>query len=737
LQLIKGEKVKKVILMAFLLPIILGCIDKKVDSSTVDSFKSSLKAIEDSLQDDEKKKKFKKAMRALRFSAIDNKLKVATNHEKLQQKIKDKLNGKTANEIIVEGNSIISEQKKKSKRTFKEIEEIKIKISELEQKRSEAENTKVNVVRSLFYFQENSIFNAPVVELTVKNQTQHALSSISFHGVLKSPGRTIPWVKDSFSYKISGGLEPGEQATWKLAPNRFGKWGKVPKDRKDMVLTVAVTSIYGADELPIYISEFSEWDKKKLNELKTQLIELETTIQLCNQFMNALNKPKNTNMELNKSVTASTTENIATRTQDITIKDSKTTNPSLPLSDKDAQKLILAFIKDKNLRFPVMAKDGNKNNIAIDRNNNKYVKLDNLTNEQRLNNVIKKGSVDYAILIMDFNNDGFVDIFFQLKSGKEFVLYWLNKATGIIKPFKYARYKTDETKIYKGSQPFPMHVEGHDKNILRCLETYYSTACFGWVEGKILRLNTSLLEVEGEVNFQCDDEWSYKLEKLTEKWAYIKRTFQGETSYAILPKEHYEMTGFVWGTNVNVRTGGGKDYKKEKVLFQLQNGDVFKILDEKDGWYKIECRLETGWIIDDYVKHTPPPKKKDKDKKTTEQKQSQILRDQLNALNLTDLDELWSMPSSFLDQKISCFVKIHEIHEENNFYNILVGDGLKLFDMKNPMAFAIRVDKQDKQFVKMLVKLKGEEVILTGHVRKGNDLLNLYYLAVDKVEYHK
>jgi len=280
----KGETMKKLIAMLILVTLVAGCGDKKVDSSTDETLKSSIEAVKSSLNE-EKKKEFEDAIQALAFSEIGNIFEAAANPDGMQRKIKDKLNGKTADEIIAEGNRIIAERKKKEKeQALNEIEEINTKIAELEQKRSAAENAKedlkkFNVVRSRFYFQKSSFMEEAVIELTVKNQTQHAVSRAYFQGVLASPGRSVPWVQDSFNYKISGGLEPGEQVTWKLSPNMFGEWSKAPKDRKDMVLTVSVTRIDGADEKPIYDSEFSKWDKEKLEELNERLIELKKTVR--------------------------------------------------------------------------------------------------------------------------------------------------------------------------------------------------------------------------------------------------------------------------------------------------------------------------------------------------------------------------------------------------------------------------------------------------------------------------
>lgn len=274
---------KKSILVAILAVLISGCGDKKVDSSTDEKFKSSIEIVKNSLPD-AKRQEFEEAVKVLAFSEVGNLFEAAANPEGVQRKIKDKLHGKTAEEIISEGNLIIAERKKKEREQAAiEIEETKAKIAELESKKSEAEKAKENlqlfkIVRSRLYFQKSLYREEAVIELTVKNETPHAISRAYFNGVLASPGRSVPWVQDSFNYKISGGLEPGEEVTWKLSPNMFGEWSKAPKDRNDTVLTVTVTRIDGSDEKPIYDSEFSERDESKIVELNKRLVELQKVI---------------------------------------------------------------------------------------------------------------------------------------------------------------------------------------------------------------------------------------------------------------------------------------------------------------------------------------------------------------------------------------------------------------------------------------------------------------------------
>jgi hypothetical protein len=108
----------------------------------------------------------------------------------------------------------------------------------------------------------------PIIELTIQNETGFPVKRASFRGVLSSPGRAIPWIDDTFSYEISGGMESGEKDTWRLAPNMFGEWGKV-----DAVagarFDVTVTGLEGADGKELFGDvRFGEYDEKKLLELE-------------------------------------------------------------------------------------------------------------------------------------------------------------------------------------------------------------------------------------------------------------------------------------------------------------------------------------------------------------------------------------------------------------------------------------------------------------------------------------
>ena len=57
-------------------------------------------------------------------------------------------------------------------------------------------------------------------------------------------------------------------------------------------------------------------------------------------------------------------------------------------------------------------------------------------------------------------------------------------------------------------------------------------------------------------------------------------------------------TGKVTASSLNVRAGAGTGYDK---VAKLTKGTAVKVLDEKDGWYKIESGSVTGWVSGEYI----------------------------------------------------------------------------------------------------------------------------------------
>lgn len=199
-----------------------------------------------------------------------------------------------------------------------------------------------------------------------------------------------------------------------------------------------------------------------------------------------------------------------------------------------------------------------------------------------------------------------------------------------------------------------------------------------------------------------------------------------------------DRIGYSLGNDVNVRSGHGENYRQYKILYQLDRNDKVKIQEEKEGWYRItseahpDISSQDQWVLGKFISVVDNAPLEQKEDEENEKEEKVIVEEN----KLTDLDLLWSMPSSFLGQKVSCFFYIHEVQENDDFYSVMVGDGNKFFDMKNPMQFDVRVPKGDISFIKNVVKAKGKNVILSGNVKKyENTFMSLYYLAVNQIRY--
>lgn len=259
---------KRFVLLATTVLFLTSC-DKKIDGSSEEAFESSIEEVKATL-DEDKKEKFEEALALIAFEGIDlESFMQEDGSDEITSEIASKLDGKTAEEILAEGERIQAEIAREEK------EQARQEIGELYQQMDAAKQDKqmlekFEIKRSLFYKQKSGEYFVsvdPIIELTVLNGTDKAVSRAYFKGTLASPERSVPWIEDNFNYSISGGIEPGEEVTWKLAPNEFSDWGQVDAP-EDAVLTVEVTQLDGANGDEIYsINDFGEGEEERLEEL--------------------------------------------------------------------------------------------------------------------------------------------------------------------------------------------------------------------------------------------------------------------------------------------------------------------------------------------------------------------------------------------------------------------------------------------------------------------------------------
>lgn len=264
-------EVKKILAVSALALLLTGCDKPTVDTTSDESMKASIAKVRESLPED-KRPEFDNAIKVVAFSKVDladiMKNGLAGNKEDIDKKMREPFTGKTGEEIISYAKQVTAEREARQKeQAIQEIKELEAKKLNADKDREALKKFEVSKSRFSMEKQDYGV-DQPVIRLVVKNNTDKAISRVSFHGVIASEGREVPWFEDDFSYAIPGGLEPGEKAEWALAPNKFSDWGKVDAP-SDAIFTVTVQRLDGADKKPIFdASSFTEKDKARLDDLK-------------------------------------------------------------------------------------------------------------------------------------------------------------------------------------------------------------------------------------------------------------------------------------------------------------------------------------------------------------------------------------------------------------------------------------------------------------------------------------
>lgn len=122
----------------------------------------------------------------------------------------------------------------------------------------------------------------PLISFSLANNGSTAIKKIFVEGTLQTPGRAVPWIKDTFNHDISGGVEPKETRDFQLAPNIFSNWAKVPPEAlREAVLTLKLTAFEDASGKRIDREDAAAAQKKfaaRIEELEQQAKGLQANV---------------------------------------------------------------------------------------------------------------------------------------------------------------------------------------------------------------------------------------------------------------------------------------------------------------------------------------------------------------------------------------------------------------------------------------------------------------------------
>ena len=247
--------------------VLVGCSDPKVDTSSMPAAVVSIEKVRESLPT-YKRDEFDTALKIIAmssFNGIDLFNPQRMNAAEIAESANAYMHGLTGDEIIERADKMLRH------RRAREREQALRTLNRLEAKQDSAQRAQEHLAQisidNARYYISTSPYGAlePVIELTVTNGSDRAVAELMLHGVLKSHNREVAWADETFYYVISGGLAPGESATWSLAPNRFGPWGndQIPRNA---VLTLTLLGVNNSEGQP-------RWDAPALTDNEAERLE--------------------------------------------------------------------------------------------------------------------------------------------------------------------------------------------------------------------------------------------------------------------------------------------------------------------------------------------------------------------------------------------------------------------------------------------------------------------------------
>lgn len=267
--------------------LLAGCDNEpKLDASDLPHWQASLAAVRAKLSDADQKT-FGQALVTLALTDVGSsgdqnlggalaQLSLLANPDNLLVQLRPLVDGKTGAEVIKLG------QERQVAIYNRQLEAIDGKMTALRDELSRDEQSfsgarailsNVTLAKPLYYWSKSDFLDQPTIDFEITNSSGVAIAAISVEGILETPGRSVPWVRDKFRYSFKGGLENGETQHLQLAPNMFGEWGDQQlKDRQDLVLTLNLVSIEDANGQKIPASDSSELERKR-----NQLADMEKT----------------------------------------------------------------------------------------------------------------------------------------------------------------------------------------------------------------------------------------------------------------------------------------------------------------------------------------------------------------------------------------------------------------------------------------------------------------------------
>lgn len=128
----------------------------------------------------------------------------------------------------------------------------------------------VHIFSPTYYWKQSGYAKQPIIEFSVRNDGEVAVSRAYFNVVLTSPGRPVPWARQTIAQDFKGGLQPREKRLMTY-PVSYGDWRDPQLEflpNAELKVNVANFSDANGERVVAFDSERLELERKILAELK-------------------------------------------------------------------------------------------------------------------------------------------------------------------------------------------------------------------------------------------------------------------------------------------------------------------------------------------------------------------------------------------------------------------------------------------------------------------------------------
>lgn len=257
---------RKLMILAAVVALLSAC-EPKVDTSSPQAYSTSIQKLLEN-RSPQQKADFQHALFALAFDSADPSdggiFGNADSTSPIFLGAADKIKGKTFSQVLKAGyeaqlqalNNAIAADVSAAKR------------AQTERQKNAAVFDNIHIDNARYRAETNILgMREPVISFDVTNASKLPIKAIYLDGILKSPGRAIPWVSSDVNYEFEGGLEAGEHQHLDLSPNQFGDWAA--KDtfasRPDLQFSLTVANVEGPDGAKLIHEDSDDAEAKRVD----------------------------------------------------------------------------------------------------------------------------------------------------------------------------------------------------------------------------------------------------------------------------------------------------------------------------------------------------------------------------------------------------------------------------------------------------------------------------------------